>query len=60
MRRIRIAAHCPIDGRRRGEPRWVRGCEDGEFYRVQAWDNPCGHVDYYEAVVVEAARLAAA
>lgn len=56
-RAITISAFCPKDGQRRGEPRGANQCDDGAWYWVQVWDNPCGHVDAYEDVVKEAAAL---
>jgi len=54
LRTVTIAASCPRCGGPRGKPRVVRGCEDGEYYWVHTWDNPCGHVDDYPAVLAEA------
>lgn len=56
-REVTISAYCqrPGCGQRRGEPRGLNQCDDGAFYWVQAWDNPCGHVDYYRDVIREAA-----
>lgn len=48
-----VAAECPRCGGPRGEARRHRFCEDGEWYVVHQWDNPCGHVDLYEAVLLE-------
>ena len=59
---VEIADNCPVPGcgAKRGEPRHLRQCDDGAWYSVQVWDNPCGHVDMYEAVVREAKALAQA
>ncbi|QOR55810.1 MAG: hypothetical protein YHS30scaffold324_42 [Catenulispora phage 69_17] len=59
---VEIADDCPVPdcGAKRGEPRHLRQCDDGAWYSVQVWDNPCGHVDMYEAVVREAKTLAQA
>ena len=54
LRTVTIAASCPRCGGPRGKPRVVRGCEDGEYYWVHTWDNPCGHIDHYRAVLAEA------
>lgn len=58
---VEIADNCPVAdcGARRGEPRHLRQVDDGAWYSVQVWDNPCGHVDMYEDVVKEAKALAA-
>lgn len=58
-RTITISAFCPKDGQRRGEPQGRNECDDGAFYWIQVWDNPCGHVDLYEDVIKEAAALQA-
>jgi len=58
-RKITISAFCPIDGRRRGEPHSLNSCDDGAFYSVDAWDNPCGHLDTYRDVLAEARAMAA-
>ena len=34
-----------------------RNCEDGESLHVEVWDNPCGHVDMYKDVLIEAGYL---
>jgi hypothetical protein len=57
-RKITISAFCPIDGQRRGEPHGLNSCDDGAFYWVQTWKNPCGHTDMYEDVIEEAAAMA--
>ena len=44
---IEIADACPVCGGKRGEPYPYRFCEDGEWYVVDRWDNPCGHIDAY-------------
>lgn len=59
VRRVTISAYCPACGGPRGERRGLNQCDDGAYYWVEVWDNPCGHVDRYEAVVVEAERLTA-
>ncbi len=52
--RITISAFCPVCGKQRGLPRWYNLCEDGEWFSVQVWDNPCGHKDMYSDVLKEA------
>ena len=56
-RNVVIAAACPVCGGPRGKPYLLYQHEDGASYSVDCWDNPCGHVDRYEAVILEAARL---
>ena len=53
-RQITISAFCPQDGQRRGEPAGLNQCDDGAWYWVQTWRNPCGHSDMYTAVIAEA------
>ncbi|UQA95731.1 hypothetical protein [Streptomyces halobius] len=50
---VMIAAVCPVCGGPRGEAVPYRFCEDGEWYSVDRWSNPCGHVDTYAAVLAE-------
>jgi hypothetical protein len=59
LRTVEIADACPQCGGARGEIRGYNGCEDGDYYHVNVWNNACGHVDYYEAVIAEAERLQA-
>lgn len=54
---ITIPAVCPTCGGERGEPRNLNQCDDGAHYAVDVWDNPCGHVDSYTAVIAEATQL---
>ena len=58
LRTIEIADTCPTCGGPRGEVRGYNGIEDGVGYHVNVWTNPCGHIDYYEAVLAEAEALA--
>lgn len=50
---ITIDATCPVCGGPRGDVYTQRFCEDGEWYDVDRWDNPCGHVDMYASVLEE-------
>lgn len=54
IRTITLVWTCPDCGRPRGEVRDGRVIEDGEHYHVHVWDNPCGHLDLYSHVLVEA------
>jgi hypothetical protein len=56
VRIVEISVRCPACGGLRGTPRNLNQCDDGAHYSVDVWDNPCGHVDYYAAVVKEAAH----
>ena len=58
---LEIADVCPKCGGRRGEEKRVPQCEDGEWFWLSQWSNPCGHVDAYRDVWHEAiATLASA
>lgn len=57
LRTIEIADTCPCCGGPRGQPYFHRLCEDGEWYDVSRWSNPCGHLDTYAAVIEEARNL---
>lgn len=56
VRTVVISAVCPQCGGPRGEKLPGRIIEDGEYYWVHNWDNPCGHADMYDAVLREAGR----
>lgn len=51
---VTIAKVCPKCGGPRGDARPGRVIEDGEHHAVSNWDNPCGHVDQYSDVLIEA------
>ena len=55
---VEISATCPRCGGPRGEVRTERACEDGQWYDVSRWENPCGHLDLYADVLREAGRAA--
>jgi hypothetical protein len=48
-----IDNNCPKCGQKRGEPYPYRFCEDGEWFTVDKWDNPCGHIDTYRDCFIE-------
>lgn len=51
---VEIGDACPKCGGPRGRPYPHRFCDDGEWFDVNTWDNPCGHLDLYRDVLVEA------
>ena len=51
---VEISDKCPVCGGPRGIPTWHNFCEDGEWLSVNVWENPCGHVDLYKNVLIEA------
>lgn len=57
VRDVVISRACRVCGERRGEPRNSNECDDGAFYSVDVWTNPCGHSDYYTYVLAEARAL---
>lgn len=57
---ITIGDYCPICGGKRGEPVNHTFCEDGEWFNVDKWENPCGHIDKYGDCLKEARKIAAA
>lgn len=54
---IEIGNCCPICGGERGKPYSYRFHEDGDWFVVSKWDNPCGHVDTYGECLKESRRL---
>lgn len=54
VRPVTISAYCPRCGGPRGKPRNLNQCEDGAYYSVDVWANPCGHLDRYVDVANEA------
>lgn len=53
---VRIEDTCPVCGGPRGEVVPRSFCEDGEWYVLDTWVNPCGHMDMYKDVLIEAAE----
>lgn len=51
---ITISAFCPKCGQRRGKPYQINQHEDGEWFSLDRWDNPCGHLDTYREALLEA------
>lgn len=51
VRTLDIPDTCPVCGGPRGEKRNLNQCDDGEFYSVDVWTNPCGHVDEYNVLL---------
>ena len=54
LREVEISGTCPVCGGPRGEPNSRRTSEEGMVFDVDVWRNPCGHVDKYRDVLVEA------
>lgn len=50
---VEIANICPTCGGPRGKPVTIRQCEDGQWFSLDQWTNPCGHIDRYKDVYVE-------
>lgn len=53
LRTVEIADICPTCGGPRGAVVRRHMYEDGDIYDVDTWENPCGHVDTYAAVITE-------
>lgn len=51
--RVEISANCPKCGAPRGEIKNLNSCDDGAYYSVSVWENPCGHSDPYVDVLKE-------
>ena len=51
---VEIGDNCVECGAKRGEPFGFNFWEDGTSHWCQQWKNPCGHVDYYKNILVEA------
>lgn len=56
---VEIANTCPVCGGPRGEPQHKSFYECGAWYNVNTWENPCGHIDKYKDVLVEAGYIKA-
>lgn len=54
LKTVTIDAICPQCGGPRGEISGMNQFEDGVSFHVNVWKNPCGHIDYYPAVLAEA------
>lgn len=54
---VTVPATCPQCGGPRGAARSHRFHEDGDWFYADMWDNACGHVDMYDAVLAEHRRL---
>lgn len=54
---ITIADNCPVCGEKRGEPKGHRFHEDGDWFTVDIWTNPCGHLDAYKDCLNEAKEI---
>lgn len=55
VRTVEISANCPVCDGPRGVPHNLNQVDDGAYYSVDVWTNPCGHTDPYTAVIKEAA-----
>lgn len=57
---VTVGTRCLRCGGPRGEVRGQNSCDDGEYYHVHKWANPCGHIEMYDDVVAEGRRWAEA
>lgn len=51
---VRLYWLCPVCGQPRGEPYPAHSYDGSTRIKVDAWSNPCKHVDYYRDVRREA------
>jgi hypothetical protein len=54
IRTVTLTWVCPVCHGPRGIPKEHRFHEDGHWLTCDRWDNPCGHLDLYTAVLAEA------
>lgn len=54
---IEIGDRCPECGGPRGEPAKHTFRDCGEWFTVDTWQNPCGHLDTYKSCLLEAWRI---
>lgn len=52
---VEIPNECLTCGGPRGETQNLNQYDDGIHYSVDVWENPCGHIDAYEAVMAAVA-----
>lgn len=57
IKTIEISDRCPVCGGPRGTPEPHTWYEDGETHCCSKWNNPCGHVDNYPAILEEAKEM---
>ncbi len=55
---VEISDKCLKCGGLRGKPYPYRFCEDGQWFTVDRWDNPCGHIDLYPEMYLESKKIA--
>ena len=53
---VEISNNCPICGGERGKPFRTLSYDGSRRLACDGWKNPCGHVDSYEAVRLEASE----
>lgn len=58
--RVTVPWTCLECGEPRGEPYNLNMAEDGDYFSVDVWDNPCGHIDKYNDVLAELRKSTAA
>lgn len=54
LRDVEIADRCPTCGAARGVPRRRVVVVEGAQVWLDEWRNPCGHIDHYAGVLIEA------
>jgi hypothetical protein len=53
---IEISDKCPVCGGKRGKPYGYNFYDDGDWFWVNRWDNPCGHLDKYADCIKESLK----
>lgn len=53
--KVKLYWFCPVCGKRRGKIKTVKSYDGSLCLFCDGWENPCGHVDKYDAVRDEAA-----
>jgi len=51
---VKISENCPVCGERRGDVYKGFSYDGSRRLVVDCWENPCGHIDKYDAVRKEA------
>lgn len=47
-KQVTVEWTCPTCSKEMGKPKLNNFCEDGEWYAVHVWSNPCGHSAKYK------------